>query len=59
MRILRNFLGLFLLTAFIFSCVDENESNADFVASITEPANISSQPLLEFQLYLLNHFQNY
>ena len=23
-------------------CVDENESNADFVASITEPANISA-----------------
>ena len=42
MRILRNFLGLFLLTAFTMSCVDENESNADFVASITEPANISA-----------------
>jgi len=42
MRILRNFLGLFLLTAFTMSCVDENESNADFVASISEPANISA-----------------
>jgi len=42
MRILRNFIGLFLLTAFIFSCVDENESNADFVDSISEPANISA-----------------
>ena len=27
MRILRNFLGIFLLTAFTMSCVDENESN--------------------------------
>ena len=42
MRILRNFLGLFLLTAFIFSCVDENESNADFVGTISEPTNISA-----------------
>ena len=42
MRSLRNFLGIFLLTAFAMSCVDENESNADFVASITEPANISA-----------------
>ena len=42
MRIFRNFLGLFLLTAFIFSCVDENESNADFVGTISEPTNISA-----------------
>ena len=42
MRILRNFLGLFLLTAFIFSCVDENESNADFIGTISEPTNISA-----------------
>ena len=42
MRILKNFLGLFLLTAFIFSCVDENESNADFVGTISEPTNISA-----------------
>ena len=42
MRILRNFLGLFLLTAFIFSCVDENESNADFVGTISEPTNITA-----------------
>ena len=42
MRILKNFIGLFLLTAFIISCVDENESNADFVATISEPTNISA-----------------
>ena len=42
MRILKNFTGLFLLTAFIFSCVDENESNADFVGTISEPTNISA-----------------
>ena len=42
MRILKNFIGLFLLTAFIFSCVDENESNADFVGTISEPTNISA-----------------
>jgi hypothetical protein len=42
MRILKNFLGLFLLTAFIISCVDENESNADFVGTISEPTNISA-----------------
>ena len=42
MRILRNFIVLFLLTTFIFSCVDENETNADFVSSISEPANISA-----------------
>ncbi len=42
MRILRNFIVLFLLTSFIFSCVDENESNADFVGSISNPANISA-----------------
>ena len=42
MRILRNFLGLFLLIAFIISCVDENETNADFVDTISEPTNISA-----------------
>ena len=42
MRILKNFTVLFFLTAFIISCVDENESNADFVGTISEPTNISA-----------------
>ena len=42
MRILKNFLGLFLLTTLIISCVDENETNSDFIGTISEPTNISA-----------------
>ena len=54
MRILKNFIGLFLLTAFIISCVDENESNADFVGTISEPTNISALVSITQDLSLIH-----
>ena len=42
MKIIRIFLGLLFVNALTISCVDENESNANFVGTISDPSNISA-----------------
>ena len=42
MKSIRKFLRLFLFTFVILGCVDENDNNADFIETITEPTNISA-----------------